>query len=95
MAALVFWTVLGGLIGGVAKSTVWSESSQGWLPSILFGVIGGIAGGYLRGLAGASNGFDLSNMGLVILGAAAVLSVYSLVSQRRQAAVETGQRRAA
>ena len=95
MAELFFWVVLGGLIGGVAKSTVWSESSQGWLPSVLFGVLGGIAGGYLRRIAGASDGFDLSNMGLVILGAAAVLSVYNLVSQRRQAAVVTSQRKAA
>lgn len=95
MAALFFWTVLGGMIGGFAKSVLWDERSPGWLPSLLFGVLGGIVGGYLRRLAGATDGFDLSTMGMVILGAAAVLSVYNLVSQRRRAAVVTSQRKAA
>jgi uncharacterized membrane protein YeaQ/YmgE (transglycosylase-associated protein family) len=82
MAALFFWAVLGGLVGGFAKSVVWYERSQGWLASVLFGVIGGIAGGYLRGFAGSSDGFDLSSMGLVILGAAAALSIYKLFAER-------------
>lgn len=95
MAAMFFWVVLGGLIGGVAKSTFWYERSHGWLPTILFGAVGGVGGGYLRQLAGASNGFDLSSMGLIALGAVAVLSVYNLASQRRQAVEAPGQRRAA
>ena len=95
MAALFFWVVLGGLVGGFAKSVRWDESSQGWLPGILFGAIGGIAGGYLRRLAGASNGFDLGNMGMVVLGAAAVLSVYNLVSRRRRGVAIESYRKAA
>lgn len=95
MAALFFWVVLGGLIGGAAKSTFWYERSHGWLPTLLFGAVGGIAGGYLRQLAGASDGFDLSSMGLIALGAVAALSVYSLISQRRHAVEIPGQRRAA
>ena len=82
MTALFFWVVLGGLVGAFVKSVVWYERSQGWLACILFGVAGGIAGGYLRRIAGASDGFDLGSMGLIILGAAAALGVYQLFASR-------------
>jgi uncharacterized membrane protein YeaQ/YmgE (transglycosylase-associated protein family) len=95
MAALFFWVVLGGLVGGFAKSVLWYERSQGWLPCILFGAIGGIVGGYVRGFAGASDGFDLSSMGLIILGAAAVLSIYNLFAERVKATQTVSTRRAA
>ncbi len=94
-AALFFWAVLGGLIGGVAKSTVWFESSKGWLPCVLFGAIGGTTGGYLSRLAGASQGFELSSMGLVVLGAAALLSVYNLFVSRGRATATADHRKAA
>ncbi|MBZ5627629.1 MAG: hypothetical protein LAO06_02055 [Acidobacteriia bacterium] len=85
MAALFFWAVLGGLVAGFALSVLWFDRDQAWLPAVLFGVGGGIAGGFLRKLAGASDGFDLSSMGLVILGAAALLCVYSLLALRGRA----------
>jgi uncharacterized membrane protein YeaQ/YmgE (transglycosylase-associated protein family) len=95
MAALFFWVVLGGLVGGFAKSVLWYERSQGWFPSVLVGAIGGIAGGYLRGFAGATDGFDLSSMGLIILGAAATLSIYKLVAERGRASEIASTRKAA
>jgi len=94
-AALFFWAVLGGLVGGFAKSVVWYERSQGWLASVVVGLVGGIAGGYLRGLAGPSDGFDLSSMGLVILGAAATLSIYKLIAERGRATEVADTRKAA
>ncbi len=47
MAALIFWLTLGGLVGGFVKSVFWFEGDRGWLPSLLFGMVGGAGGGYL------------------------------------------------
>ena len=53
-------------------------------------------GGFLRGLAGASDWFDLSSMGLVVVGAAALLGVYSLLFVHRDRSAEiAGQSRKA
>jgi uncharacterized membrane protein YeaQ/YmgE (transglycosylase-associated protein family) len=95
-AALIFWTVLGGLVGGFAKSVLWYERAHTWLACVLFGAVGGIVGGFLRKAAGKTDGFDLSSMGLVIVAAAALLCVYSLFAQSGQAAATADhQRRAA
>lgn len=94
-AALIFWAVLGGLVGGFAKSVVWYERAHTWLACVLFGAVGGITGGVVRKFAGPTDGFDLSSMGLVILGAAALLCVYSLFAQRSRAAATAGHDRRA
>jgi uncharacterized membrane protein YeaQ/YmgE (transglycosylase-associated protein family) len=81
-ATLIFWVVLGGLVGAFAKSVLWYERAQGWAICIVFGAAGGVVGGYLRKMAGTTDGFDLSSMGLVVLGAAAVLGASSLFAKR-------------
>ena len=95
MTALFFWAVLGGLVAGCALSTIWFDRDRAWLPAVLIGVCGGIVGGFLRKLAGASDGFDLSSMGLVILGAAALLCVYNLFAQRGRSTEMAGHTRKA
>lgn len=94
MAGLIFWAVVGGLAGGFAKSVLWYEGAQSWLASISVGIVGGIAGGFLRTAAGPTDGFDLSSIGLVIVGASALLAAYNLLAQRRPAAA-AGHRKAA
>ena len=94
-AALIFWTILGGLVGGFAKSVAWYERAHTWLACVLFGAVGGITGGVLRKFAGPTDGFDLSSMGLVIVAAAALLSVYNLFAPRGQAAATADHERRA
>jgi uncharacterized membrane protein YeaQ/YmgE (transglycosylase-associated protein family) len=94
-AALFFWAVLGGLVGGFAKSVLWYERAHSWLACVLFGVVGGIVGGVARKFAGPTDGFDLSSMGLVIVAAAALLCAYSLFAPREQVAATAGQERRA
>jgi uncharacterized membrane protein YeaQ/YmgE (transglycosylase-associated protein family) len=94
-AALFFWAGLGGLVGGFAKSVAWYERAHTWLACVLFGVVGGIIGGVARKFAGPTDGFDLSSMGLVVVGAAALLCVYSLFAPRDQAAATAGRERRA
>ena len=96
MAALIFWVILGGLVGGFVKSVAWFESERGWAPCVLFGIAGGLAGGFLSRLAGAGNGFELSSMGLCIVGGAALLGVYDLFARRApKKAMASQDRRAA
>ncbi len=90
-AALFFWAVLGGLVGGFAKSVFWYEGPQGWGPCILFGVAGAIAGAFVRGTA---NAFELGSMALAVVGAAVVLSLYNLLSRRAHATNLAGRRAA-
>ncbi len=90
-AALFFWAVLGGLVGSFAKSVFWFEGPQGWLPCILIGVVGGVAGASLRGVA---NGFELGSMGLAVVGATAAVSVYGLIASRAHAPKAAGRRAA-
>ena len=94
-AALFFWAVLGGLVGGFAKSVAWYERAHTWLACVLFAAVGGIVGGVLRTFAGPTDGFDLSSMGLAVVGAAALLGVYSLFAPRDQAAATAGHERRA
>jgi len=95
MAALILWVILGGLVGGFVKSIAWFESERGWLPCVLLGIVGGVGGGYLSIRAGLSNGFDLSNMGVCILGASALLIAYALAPRRAPKAAAVEHRRAA
>ena len=95
MAALIFWVILGGLAGGFVKSIAWYESDRGWLSCLLFGAIGGVAGGFASTLAGTGTGFELSSMGLCLVGAAALLGVYDLLTRRSPRAAMAGQDRRA
>ncbi len=95
MAALIFWVILGGLVGGFVKSIFWFEGDRGWLPCLLFGIVGGVGGGYLSRLAGAGNGFELSSMGVCILGAAVMLTVYRLAPRHGARMAAAGHERRA
>jgi len=95
MAALFFWGVLGALIGAFAKSVAWYESDRGWLPCLLVGIAGGVAGGFLSRMGGAGTGFELGAMGLVVVGAAALLGVYQLSTRRSSTSATGGQNRRA
>lgn len=95
MAALIFWVILGGLVGAFVKSVAWFESDRGWTPCLLFGIVGGVLGGYLSTLVGQTNGFELSNMGVCVLGAAVLLTVYKLAPRRAVKLADAGQQRRA
>jgi uncharacterized membrane protein YeaQ/YmgE (transglycosylase-associated protein family) len=94
-ATLLFWAGLGGLVGGFAKSVAWYERAHTWLACVLFGAVGGIIGGVSRKFAGPTDGFDLSSMGLVVVGAAALLCVYNLLALRDRTAATAGHDRRA
>lgn len=45
MISLIFWTVFGSVVGGVAKAILPGRIQQGWLPTIAVGIAGSIVGG--------------------------------------------------
>lgn len=43
--SLVTWAVFGAVVGGIAKAIVPAKVQPGWLPTIVVGCLGSIAGG--------------------------------------------------
>ncbi len=82
MASVIFWAVLGGLVGAFAKLVLWDKEAETWMFSMLVSLAGGIAGGFagstLGGLeaAGVPAGFGLASMILAVAGAGVALLVY-------------------
>lgn len=74
MISLVYWAVLGAIAGGVAKAIVPANVPAGWVPTIVIGVLGSVAGGLPFGQGSA---------GLVgsIIGACVVLYLYRMWSE--------------
>ncbi len=90
MASVIFWAVLGGLIGAFAKLVLWDREAETWMFSMLVSLAGGIAGGFGGSLLGGREtggvpaGFGLASMILAVAGAAAALVVYhSCMGQKR------------
>ena len=86
--AVLFWITLGALVGAIAKLVVWDTDPVRWSPVMLLGIVGAVLGGriadWLSPLAG-SPGFEPANILLALIGAAALLTPYGLVTARRRA----------
>ncbi len=90
MASVIFWAVLGALVGAFAKLVLWEKDAETWMFSMLLSLAGGIAGGFVGSLLGGREtggvpaGFGLASMILAVAGAAVALVVYhSCVGQKR------------
>lgn len=74
MISLIYWAVLGAIAGGIAKAIVHANIPAGWVPTILIGVLGSVAGGlpFGQGPAGVVGS---------IVGSCVVLYLYRLWSE--------------
>jgi uncharacterized membrane protein YeaQ/YmgE (transglycosylase-associated protein family) len=73
---LIIWLVFGAIVGGIAKWLMPGRCPEGWVPTIVLGVIGSLAGGLPFGDAPA---------GLIcsVIGACVVMYLYSIWSVDR------------
>jgi uncharacterized membrane protein YeaQ/YmgE (transglycosylase-associated protein family) len=92
MGSLFFWAVLGALAGAFAKTVLWDDRPEKLITTLLAGIAGAAAGGFMRvTLAGPDSagaiphGFDGFGMLFALLGAAALLAAYHLLVERRSA----------
>jgi uncharacterized membrane protein YeaQ/YmgE (transglycosylase-associated protein family) len=72
---LILWLIFGALVGWIASKFAGTDSQQGWVLNILFGIGGAVVGGLLWSVidddadvvAWTVQGFILSLIGAVIL----------------------------
>ena len=79
MMAIIGWTILGLIIGALAKFVMPGNQNMGWIMTIILGIVGSIVGGFLAGLIGISqdnNPWDIGSIVISVLGALLVLFVY-------------------
>jgi uncharacterized membrane protein YeaQ/YmgE (transglycosylase-associated protein family) len=86
--AVLFWVVLGVLIGAIAKLVAWDTDRARWSVVLPLSIAGGVLGGRIAGLLVANSdtpGFDPISIVLALVGAAALLVPYEIVLARRRA----------
>jgi uncharacterized membrane protein YeaQ/YmgE (transglycosylase-associated protein family) len=78
------WMLLGLLAGFIASKIV-NSRGEGIIRDMLLGVVGGVTGGWLFHLFGATgvSGLNLYSLFVAVLGSVALLFVYHLVRRRR------------
>ena len=97
---ILTWIVLGLVAGAIAKLLMPGRDPGGWIVTMLLGVAGAFVGGWIGGMLWGSNGvsgFNLPSIGLAILGAIVLLSIYLMIVGRRGNVIDrtgTGRRAA-
>lgn len=102
MATLFFWAVFGALAGAFAKLVLWDDRRESLVATMLLGIAGGLAGGFIRVKLGGADiagiiplGFDGFSMLLSLVGASVLLIAYYLLVERRPAVRSSARRVAA
>ncbi len=81
---IILWLVLGALAGWLASIIMGRNSQMGVGANILFGVLGGIVGGFLASLLGLGGitGFNLGSLLIAVAGACLVLFIVNMVQKK-------------
>ncbi len=83
---ILAWIVLGLVAGAIAKLLMPGKDPGGWIVTMLLGIVGAVVGGWIGNVLWGSrgvSGFNLSSIGLAVLGAVVLLIIYRLVVGRR------------
>ncbi len=74
------------MAGAIAKLLMPGRDPGGWIVTMLLGIVGAVVGGWIGSALWGSHGvtgFNLSSLGLAVVGAVALLVVYRLIVGRR------------
>jgi uncharacterized membrane protein YeaQ/YmgE (transglycosylase-associated protein family) len=95
---ILSWIILGLIAGAIAKLLMPGRDPGGWIVTMLLGIAGAFAGGFigsaLWGSEGVS-GVNLPRIGLEVLGAFVLLLIYRMIAGRGRGNVIDRGRRAA
>lgn len=83
---ILTWIVLGLVAGAIAKLLMPGRDPGGWIVTMLLGIAGAFAGGFIgRAIWGSTgvDGFNLPSIGLAVLGAFVLLFIYRLIVGRK------------
>lgn len=83
MESWIGWIVLGGIAGWIA--TAITKADGGLVKNIILGIVGGIAGGWLFSLIGASGvtGFNVWSLLVAVVGAVIVISIVDFLTRKK------------
>ncbi|WP_437229429.1 GlsB/YeaQ/YmgE family stress response membrane protein [Planctomicrobium sp. SH661] len=83
IGALIVWTLFGLVAGLIARFLVPGRQPMGWLATIMLGVIGSYAGGFLTYAVRGGEMWQPAGMLMSILGAVVVLFLYISMAKGR------------
>ena len=81
---LIFWIIVGGILGWVASMIMRTDAQQGIILNIVVGIVGALLGGWLLApLLGTSTinqqDFSVSSLIVSLIGAIVLLAIINLV----------------
>jgi uncharacterized membrane protein YeaQ/YmgE (transglycosylase-associated protein family) len=84
MFGILGWIVFGLVVGAVAKLVMPGRDPGGIIVTMLLGIVGAVAGGWLGRALGLYGPEDPAGFLMSVLGAIAVLAIYRMVAGRRR-----------
>ena len=85
LGAIIFWIIVGGVAGALAKLIMPGKDPGGVIITILLGIAGAIVGGFLASLICICGGLWIWSILIATIGAIVLLAIYRLVAGNRAA----------
>ena len=83
--ALIFWIIVGGIAGALAKLIMPGDDPGGFIITIILGIAGALIGGFLASLIGIGGGGWIWSIIIATIGAIILLAIYRLIAINRAA----------
>jgi len=83
LGAIIFWIIVGGIAGALAKLIIPGDDPGGFVITILLGIAGAIVGGFLGSLIGIGGGGWIWSILIATIGAIILLAIYRLWAGNR------------
>ncbi|MDQ2680195.1 MAG: GlsB/YeaQ/YmgE family stress response membrane protein [Candidatus Eremiobacteraeota bacterium] len=83
VGVILYWVIVGLIVGAIAKYIVPGEGPGGVLGDIVIGIIGAIIGGFILSLLHIAGGSGIiANIIVALIGAVVLLYILRMVSRR-------------
>lgn len=76
LGALIFWIIVGGIAGALAKLIMPGDDPGGFIITIILGIAGALVGGFLASLIGIGGGGIIWSIIIATIGAIILLAIY-------------------
>ena len=83
LGSLIFWIIVGGIAGALAKLIMPGDDPGGFIVTILLGIAGAIVAGFLASLIGIGGGGLIWSIIIATIGAIILLAIYRLIASNR------------
>lgn len=82
LSAIVVWIFFGIFVGLIARMVMPGEQKMGWLATMVLGIVGSFAGGFITYLIQGGEPMQPANMLMSVLGAIIVLFLSAASSKK-------------